>query len=175
MLYHSNVASYSRYCKSLIMSVLINLPLLENWYLSPELVFTKYSTSDTVIFEYAYCYTVFSKYKLYLIACLCYRSNCTKSICFESIRLQEYVYTSGAESDRFDLNSIRGTTFTRVVRNNTRQPIRSSSIRFEYHSPRWYHWNRISSIRFTFTRLLAKSNQFELIRICVLSVNGLLC
>ena len=39
----------------------------------------------------------------------------TESICFDSIRLQGYVYTSGAESNQFDLGSILGTAFTRVV------------------------------------------------------------
>ena len=41
-------------------------------------------------------------YMFRLTACLYYRSNCTKSICLESIQLQDYVYTSGAESDQFD-------------------------------------------------------------------------
>ena len=42
-------------------------------------------------------------------------SNWTKSICFKSIQSQEYVYTSGAELDQFNLSSLRGTAFTRVV------------------------------------------------------------
>ena len=83
-----------------------------------------------------------------LTACLYYRSNCTKSICFESIWLQEHVYTSGAESDQFDLSLIRGTAFTRIVR-ITWLLIRSSSIRFAF-------------------TLWAKSNQFESIWICIL-------
>ena len=67
---------------------------------------------------------------------------------------------------QFDLSLIRGTELARVVR-ITRQLIRSSSIRFEYHSPRWYHRNRISSVQFTFT-LPVKLNWFELIRFYVL-------
>ena len=54
----------------------------------------------------------------------------TGQICFDSIRLQEYVYTSGVESNQFDLGSILGTVFTRVVC-ITHLLIQSSSIRFD--------------------------------------------
>ena len=81
-------------------------------------------------------------------ACLYYRSNCTKLICFRSIRLHEYVYSSGTESDQFDpWNRI----YTRSAYYMTTNLIQFDSIRFEYHSPRWYHRNQISSIRFSFT------------------------
>ena len=80
-----------------------------------------------------------------LTACLYYRSNCTESICFDSIRLQEYVYTTPVALNQ--ISSIRGTAFTRVVR-ITQLLVWSSSIRFKYHSPRWYDRNRSSLIRF---------------------------
>ena len=89
---------------------------------------------------------------------------CSKSICFESVRLQEYVYTSGAESDQFDpWNRV----YTRSAHYTTTNSIQLYLIRFEYHSPRWYHRKRIGSIPLAFT-LRAKSDQFELIGICVL-------
>ena len=88
-----------------------------------------------------------------------------KLICFDSIQFQEYVYTSGAESNQFDLSSICGTTFTCVV-HITRVLVRSSSIRFNlsttvqsgtirikavrFDSCLHYEWNRTSSNWFKF-------------------------
>ena len=65
-----------------------------------------------------------------LTACLHYGSNCTESICFNSIRLQKYIYTRGAELSGFDFGSICGTAFTRIVRIMLLL-IRSSSIQFD--------------------------------------------
>lgn len=44
-----------------------------------------------------------------------------------------YIYTSGAESDQFNLGLIRGTAFTRIVR-ITRPLVQSSSIQFTFTS-----------------------------------------
>ena len=41
-------------------------------------------------------------------------------------------------------------------------PFTQLLVRFQYHSQRWYHWNRSSSIHFAFT-LWAKPNRFEFV------------
>ena len=84
---------------------------------------------------------------LRITACLYYRSNCTESICFDSIQLQEYVYTSCSELDQFNLGSICGTTFARVV-HITQLFVRSSLIRFDSSTTVRGGTIRIEAVRF---------------------------
>ena len=101
--------------------------------------------------------SIFFIFFLFVTACLYYRSNCTESVWFDSIQIQEYVYTSGVEANQFDRGSIRGTKFTEL---STKKGFKSETSSFYEWDSRFYEWDMAkSSPRLTGTWIRVEQHQ----------------